>query len=273
MGSSCSEESRNPNNSSEEEEEEEDDGNRVKAGGSSSTSTVEEAEIKANANAGAVRPYNRSKTPRLRWTKDLHTCFVRAVQRLGGQDRATPKLVLQLMNVRELSIAHVKSHLQMFRSKKIDESGQVVGAGNQMISRVIKGEDGEGNMVAQFNDFQQMRSYGRSSWNGDHHVYWSNISVRDQHHNRPTIISNIWDSQYSRNNVVATESHGNFSNSMVLEEIRRSRISPEMRRWEEDEEPDLNLSLTIAPKTKEKRQRALEEDEEEVDDNSTRLCL
>ncbi|EPS58795.1 hypothetical protein M569_16018 [Genlisea aurea] len=79
-----------------------------------------------------VRQYIRSKMPRLRWTPDLHLSFVHAIERLGGQERATPKAVLQLMNVRGLSISHVKSHLQMYRSKKLDESGKVIGQGNRV---------------------------------------------------------------------------------------------------------------------------------------------
>jgi hypothetical protein len=34
----------------------------------------------------AVRPYVRSKMPRLRWTPDLHRCFAHAVERLGGEE-------------------------------------------------------------------------------------------------------------------------------------------------------------------------------------------
>ncbi|WRX26162.1 hypothetical protein QQP08_018649, partial [Theobroma cacao] len=68
--------------------------------------------------------------PRLQWTPDFRPSFVQVVERLERvvfvwmPKRATPKLVLQLMKVRGLSIAHVKSHLQMYRSKKLDELDQ-----------------------------------------------------------------------------------------------------------------------------------------------------
>ncbi|CAL9105733.1 unnamed protein product [Musa textilis] len=96
-------------------------------GNSNSNSNINKSGNTAEGSServASVRQYNRSKTPRLRWTPDLHLSFVHAVERLGGQDRATPKLVLQMMNVRGLSIAHVKSHLQMYRSKKLDDSGK-----------------------------------------------------------------------------------------------------------------------------------------------------
>uniref|UniRef100_A0A0D9VJD0 HTH myb-type domain-containing protein n=1 Tax=Leersia perrieri TaxID=77586 RepID=A0A0D9VJD0_9ORYZ len=68
---------------------------------------------------GAARQYNRSKEPRLRWTAELHLSFVRAIDCLGGQHKATPKHILQLMDVRGLTISHVKSHLQMYRGTRL----------------------------------------------------------------------------------------------------------------------------------------------------------
>lgn len=55
---------------------------------SSSESTVEEVKHgkRSGGIGGSVRQYVRSKMPRLRWTPELHLCFLHAVERLGGQE-------------------------------------------------------------------------------------------------------------------------------------------------------------------------------------------
>lgn len=63
---------------------------------------------------GSSRSNNPSKE-RLKWTKELHDIFEKAVNRVGGPDRATPKGILRAMAVPELTIFHVKSHLQKYR--------------------------------------------------------------------------------------------------------------------------------------------------------------
>ncbi|KAJ9181670.1 hypothetical protein P3X46_009774 [Hevea brasiliensis] len=63
--------------------------------------------------------------PRLRWTSDLHERFVDAVTQLGGANKATPKAIMRTMNVKGLTLFHLKSHLQKYRLGK--QSGKDIG--------------------------------------------------------------------------------------------------------------------------------------------------
>ncbi|EFH59990.1 hypothetical protein ARALYDRAFT_899405 [Arabidopsis lyrata subsp. lyrata] len=64
---------------------------------------------------GKITPcifYTSDEKARLRWSRDLHDCFVTAVEKLGGPDKATPKSVKETMEVEGIALHHVKSHLQ-----------------------------------------------------------------------------------------------------------------------------------------------------------------
>ncbi|XP_076911796.1 myb family transcription factor PHL8-like isoform X2 [Bidens hawaiensis] len=60
--------------------------------------------------------------PRLKWTPGLHQRFVDAVAQLGGPEKATPKSLMRVMSIHGLTLYHLKSHLQKFRLRKIQQS-------------------------------------------------------------------------------------------------------------------------------------------------------
>ncbi|OIV95826.1 hypothetical protein TanjilG_06802 [Lupinus angustifolius] len=60
-----------------------------------------------------VRVYNRSKLPRVRWTPELHRCFVHAVQNLGGEDTS-----FKFELPREQMYRNMKQEQQMSQAKK-----------------------------------------------------------------------------------------------------------------------------------------------------------
>lgn len=121
----------------------------------------------------------------MRWTTTLHARFVHAVELLGGHERATPKSVLELMDVKDLTLAHVKSHLQMYRTVKTTDRAAASSGQSDVYENGSSGDTSEEMLFdvqnSRKSEISTVQQQGRQNLSQDkeYHALWSNSSSRE----------------------------------------------------------------------------------------------